>query len=129
MKDIIEAIDSIEDVIHGKIVSESDVTKAELKLRLKFSKDYRCYVKTFGCMLIDGREFTGISKSKNYDVVSITKHHRKFNPDIPLDWYVIEQLNIDGIVIWQATSGEIYQTAPNTEPKKICDTFAEYITL
>lgn len=129
MKDIIEVIYSMEDVIHGNEVSESDITTAESELRIKFSDDYRRYVKTFGCMAIGGREFTGISRLANYDVVSITISQREYNTDVPIDWYVIEQLNIDGIVIWQSSSGEIFQTSPNTKPKKIFDSLAEYINL
>lgn len=33
------------------------------------------------------------------------------------------------IVIWQSSTGEIYLTAPNTEPKKICSSLDEYIIL
>lgn len=127
MKDIIEVINSIEDVIHGNEVKDSDITKAESKLGVKFSDDYRRYIKTFGCMMIGSREFTGISKLSNYDVVEITISQRSYFPDIPINWYVIEQLNIDEIVVWQSNTGEIYQTAPNTEPKKISDSLSEYI--
>lgn len=127
MKDIIEVINSIEDVIHGNEVKDSDITKAESKLGVKFSDDYRRYIKAFGCMMIGSREFTGISKLSNYDVVEITISQRSYFPDIPINWYVIEQLNIDEIVVWQSNTGEIYQTAPNTEPKKISDSLSEYI--
>ena len=127
MKDIVEVINSLEDVIHGKNIKESDIIKAESALGVKFSDDYRRYIKAFGCMAIGSREFTGISKLANYDVVSITTSQRKYITDTPSDWYVIEQLNIDGIVIWQSASGEVFQTSPNTEPKKICDSFADYI--
>ena len=129
MKDIIEVLNSMEDFIHGKKAKESDIAKAESELGIKFSDDYRRYIKAFGCMAIGGREFTGISKLANYDVVSITISQRQYNTATPLDWYVIEQLNIDGIVIWQSPSGEIFQTYPNTEPKKISDSLTEYILL
>ena len=129
MKDIIEVIKSQEDLIVGKGINENDILKAESELGLTFSDDYRRYVKNFGCMEFDGREFTGISKLVNYDVVSITVSQKKYNSEIPSDWYVIEQLNIDGIVIWQSSSGEIYQTYPSTKPKKICNSFIEYISM
>ena len=129
MKDIIEVLNSMEDFIHGKKVKESYIAKAESELGIKFSDDYRRYIKAFGCMAIGGREFTGISKQANYDVVSITISQRQYNTATPLDWYVIEQLNIDGIVIWQSQTGEIYQTSPNSKPKKISDSLTEYILL
>ena len=45
------------------------------------------------------------------------------------DWYVVEQTNIDGIIIWQASNGTVYQTAPNAKPKKLCESLAEYIKM
>lgn len=129
MKDIIEVINSMKDVICGKAVVESEIVQAEKKLRLKFSDEYHKYVKSFGCMTIGSREFTGISKFDYYSVVAITIAQKQYNANIPIDWYVIEQLNIDGIVIWQSPTGEIYQTAPNAAPIKICDSLAEYISM
>ena len=41
--------------------------------------------------------------------------------------YVIELLNIDGIVIWQSSDGEVYQTYPNSNPEKIANSLSEYI--
>ena len=42
--------------------------------------------------------------------------------------YVIENTCVDGIIIWQDTKGDIYQTQPNMEPKKIADSMAEYVS-
>ena len=44
-------------------------------------------------------------------------------------WYVLEQANIDGIVLWQDKEGNVYQTMPSSVPKKICGSLAEYIAL
>ena len=129
MNCIIEVIESLENAILGKPVKESTIINDEKKLNLKFADDYRSYIKHYGCMAIDGHEITGISKIKNYDVITITECQKQYNKDIPSNWYVIEQLNIDGIVIWQSSTGEIYQTAPNKEPLKICDSLVEYINL
>jgi len=43
--------------------------------------------------------------------------------------YVIEELGVDGIAIWQNSKGEIFQTIPRKEvkPEKIYDTFLEYL--
>lgn len=41
--------------------------------------------------------------------------------------YVIENTGVDGIMIWQDTKGKIYQTKPESKPKKIVDSLAEYI--
>ena len=94
---------------------------------MRFADDYRNYIKQFGCMVIGSREFTGISLQENYNVVSITTAQRRNNKDISKNWYVLEQLNIDGIVIWQSSDGEVFQTYPNSNPEKIANSLSEYI--
>lgn len=125
--DIIEAINSKNNVIHGKGVEECEIRNAESMLGLVFSNDYRKYVRLYGCMTIGNREFTGISKIANYDVIGITLTQKKYQSDIPGDWYVIEQMNIDGIVIWQDSSGSIYQSSLKTKTQKIANSLLEYI--
>ena len=127
MNDIIKVINSKDGVIHGKETNENEIKQAELELGLRFADDYRNYIKQFGCMVIGSREITGISSQKNYNVVSTTKAQRNYNKNIPENSYVIEQLNIDGIIIWQSSNGEVFQTSPNTAPMKIADSLVEYI--
>lgn len=127
MTDIIKVINSKDGVIHGKETNENEIKQAELELGLRFADDYRNYIKQFGCMVIGSREITGISSQKNYNVVSTTKAQRNYNKNIPENSYVIEQLNIDGIIIWQSSNGEVFQTSPNTAPMKIADSLVEYI--
>ena len=127
MTDIIKVINSKDGVIHGKETNENEIKQAELELGLRFADDYRNYIKQFGCMVIGSREFTGISLQENYNVVSTTKAQRNYNKNIPENSYVIEQLNIDGIIIWQSSNGEVFQTSPNTAPMKIADSLVEYI--
>ena len=127
MTDIIKVINSKDGVIHGKETNENEIKQAELKLGLRFADDYSNYIKQFGCMVIGSREITGISSQANYNVVSITKAQRNYNKNLPENSYVIEQLNIDGIIIWQSSNGEVFQTSPNTAPMKIADSLVEYI--
>ena len=127
MTGIIKVINSLDDVIHGKATDTKEIIRAEEELGLKFADDYRSYVMQFGCMSIGSREFTGISQQENYCVVSVTSAQKHYNKNIPENWYVIEQLNIDGIVIWQSSEGKIYQTIPNSAPVKIADSLSEYI--
>lgn len=77
---------------------------------------------------IYGHELTGICKAARLNVVDVTQDERQYN-SVPVDWYVIEQTNIDGIVIWQTASGTIYETCPGSEADKICDSLEEYISL
>ena len=127
MESIIKVIKEIDDMIVGTGADNASIQAAEAALNLSFSEEYREYVRHYGCMSFDGRELTGISSIERFDVVAITQQQRKFYPDLPSEWYVIEQLNIDGIVIWQSDTGKIYQTMPYSAPEKICDSLSEYI--
>ena len=109
-------------------VTESDIAKAEQTLGVRFANDYRNYVAAFGIASYSGHELTGICKCKRLEVVAVTLEERQNTP-VPTDWYVLEQAHIDGIVIWQATNGAIFQTTPNGMQKKICDSLIEYIQL
>ena len=103
------------------------IIQLEEKLSLKFAQEYVEYLKSFGFVTYEGHELTGICKVKRLNVVDVTTEEKESNDNVPNDWYVIEQLNIDDIVIWQSSSGEIYQTAPAREPVKLCDSLTEYI--
>lgn len=72
---------------------------------------------------------TGICNSPRLNVVDVTICERENNPDVPKYWYVLEQANIDGIVIWQNQKGEVYQTQPCREIKMIANSIVEYITM
>lgn len=113
--------------IGSKGASDTEITEAEQQLSVSFSEEYKHYLSSVGFAIYEDHELTGICKAKRLNVVDVTFSERRITTDIPDDWYVIEQLNIDGIVIWQSSTGEIYQTSPNTEPTKICDSLAEYI--
>ena len=127
MNDIINVINSKNGVIHGKETNENEIKQAESELGLRFADDYRNYIKQFGCMVIGSREITGISQQENFNVVSITTAQKCYYKGISENLYVIELLNIDGIVIWQSSNGDIFQTAQNTMLMKIADSLAEYI--
>lgn len=103
------------------------IQKAERALELHFSKEYISYLTKYGYLIYDSHELTGICKAKRLNIVDVTLEERTCNPMIPMDWYVVEQANIDGIVIWQNAKGEIFQTMPNATPMKLCNSLAEYI--
>lgn len=109
-------------------VSDEDIKTAENTLGLQFAQDYREYVAAFGAASFAGHELTGVCGSKRLNVVSVTFEERN-NTAVPSDWYVLEQANIDGIVLWQDRSGAVYQTAPHIKPRKFCGSLVEYIEL
>lgn len=108
-------------------VSEKDIEAAEMALGLTFAEEYRDYLLNCGIATAGGHEFTGIGKSRRLNVVNVTQEYRRKNKNIPDDLYVVEELGIDKIVIWQSTSGEIYQTVAESKPEKIADSIAEYL--
>lgn len=127
MKELIQAFKELSDFYSLKGVSEEEIREAERKLGVVFSKDYREYVSNFGVVSAGGHEFTGICSAVRLNVVDVTLDERRVTSGVCHAWYVIEQANIDGIVIWQSEDGKIYQTMPNTEPMKISNSLLEYI--
>ena len=116
-------------LLQGKPVSDSAITECEQKLSVKFSDDYKECVRQYGALSYYGHELTGVVSSPRLNVVDVTNEEKKVNSGLPNNWYVIEQTGMDGIVIWQADSGEIFQSSPTAAYKKICNSLAEYIEL
>lgn len=128
MEDIIKLMQKQPDFYAMKGASEDDIKMAEQALKIHFAADYRKYIAAFGVASFAGHELTGVCKSKRLSVVNVTTAERN-NTNVPADWYVLEQANIDGIVVWQNNAGAVYQTVPNMNPKKLCESLAEYIEL
>lgn len=127
MDKIIELIMNMPEYIGSNGRNEEMIENAEKKLAMKFSKEYKEYLKVIGLACFDGHELTGLCDSKRLNVVDVTNEERKNNSFVPTDWYVIENLGIDGIIIWQNEKGEIYQTIPNGNMEKIYDSLYDYI--
>lgn len=127
MTDIVNLMQKQPDFYAMKGASVEEISRAEKELTLRFADDYRRYVAAFGVASYSGHELTGVCKSKRLNVVNVTLEERSKNAGIPSDWYVIEQANIDGIVIWQTMTGEVYQSMPNATPKKLCNSLCEFV--
>lgn len=108
-------------------VSMEQIADAENALALRFADDYREYLLAFGIASSDGHEFTGICNSKRLNVVDVTLAERNIAPDVPQNWYVLEETNIDGVVIWQNSIGEVFQTQPGREAIKIAGSICDYL--
>ena len=122
-----EVLDKKEDVICGKGVSSYFVEEAEKRLNLRFSNDYKEYLLTYGLLMFDGHEVTGLGGEERLDVVNVTLHLKELYVDIPKDWYVIEELGIDGVVIWQNEKGEIFRSVPNGKIVKVYDDLITFL--
>ena len=127
MTDIINVINKLENLLTLKPASAEEVKNAELSLGLSLSEEYKEYLFEFGAVLAEDIELTGIAKSNNRNVVFVTKREWEANGRIKHDLYVVENVGIEGIVIWQDSSGKVYFSSPNRGAEKIADSLAEYI--
>lgn len=127
MADIIELLKSMPDYIGSNGRREEEIFKAENALGISFAEDYRAYLKEIGLACYDGHELTGLTKSNRLDIVSVTKEQRERVGETALLWYVVEETGIDGIVIWQAPTGEVFQTGSGASHHKLCNSLSEFI--
>lgn len=124
----VEAIKMIPGYIGSNGRIEEEITEAEGELGIPFAKDYRAYLKEIGLACFDGHELTGLTKTARLNVVTVTKEQREYFDEATLSWYVIEEVGIDGIVIWQNSDGTVYAATPNSRAKIIANSLFEYIS-
>lgn len=124
---ITEVIRSMPDYIGGNGRSEEAVQTCEQQLGLSFAEDYKEYLLQIGLACFDGRELTGICKATRLNVVDMTVSARERYGTIPADFYVIEEVGIDGIIVWQASDGTVYETIPGRPPREISKSLIEYL--
>lgn len=125
---IIDTLKKKEMIICSGSVTSDRIAEAEKALGLAFADDYKEYVSRMGSASFIGHELTGISVAQRVDVSAATLRNRELFPEVPSDWYVVEEANIDDIVLWQDSTGCIHQTQPNREPQIIASSFAEYVS-
>lgn len=128
MSNIVEILRASDELIAGKGASNEQIEAAAKALGVTFAEDYRLYLQEFGLAYVSGHELTGIGIIPRNDVVSVTLEKRKLPhvKPIPENWYVLEDTNIDGIVIWQASNGCVFMESPGMI-KQICTSITEYI--
>ena len=108
-------------------VTAEKIEQAEIRLGLVFSSEYRDYLLEFGLVSVDGHELTGIVDSPRLNVVDVTETERKRNKNVPDDLYVIEDLGIDKVFVWQNSKGELFQTIGDSAPKKMEKDLIKYL--
>ena len=123
-----EIIKSMPNFIGSNGRTEKEISDAEKKLGTAFANDYRAYLKEIGLACFDGHEFTGLTNTLRLDVVAVTNSKREHSKAINSTWYVVEEAGIDDIVIWQSTSGTVYETIANSYSQKIANSLSEYIS-
>lgn len=125
--DFIDVLKACPDYVGSYGRKEQDISNAEKELNTIFAADYHCYLERIGLASFNGHELTGITSNGRLSVVQATRQELLLQPDIPASWYVIEQVTIDGLVVWQCPSGKIYLSAPGHPARKIYDSFEAFI--
>lgn len=128
MKNIVELVNSLPNMLPLKPATVAQIEDAEKQINLKFAEEYKEYLLNFGAILADGIELSGIAKSEYRNVVMVTKREWNLNSKVPHHMYVIENARVDGIIIWQDEKGVIYRTTYDTEPIRISKSLFEYIS-
>ncbi len=128
MSKIIDVVKNLSELLATGAADSISIDDAEKELELKFAAEYKEYLAEFGSVLADDVEITGIAKSKNRNVVVVTKREWELNPQVEHNLYVVENLAVDGIIIWQDESGKVYESSPNKKTQKVADSLAEYLT-
>lgn len=124
---IIKTLKQKSDLLHGNGVDQKAISEAERELGLTFADEYKEYLKEMAIVAYGGHELTGLTKSERTNVVQVTRKKKKISPSVPMDWYVIEDANIDGIVIWQDRQGKIYKTLYDSQAVCIASSLVDFI--
>ncbi len=128
-KDIIEMLKGFENLRFTKPATIEEIKAAEQKLGLKFADDYIKCLLHYGVIFVETIDLFGITDFKSASVVQNTIEEKSFDchSQVPTNMYVIENVGIDGLLVWQDESGAVYHTLPWQKPEKYADSLAEYI--
>ena len=128
MYDINLLIDMFKDMHLGNAVSDDLISDSERRLNLKFSNEYKLYLRKYGVVSLSGHEFTGLIEAKRLNVVACTLDLRSKKPDLPGNFYVIEDLGIDSLFACQTEKGTVYLVSSElSEMKKVAESIGDYL--
>lgn len=128
MSDFVSALKKSSDFVSLNGATQQEIEDAEKELSLQFAPEFKKYLRECGVASADGHEFTGITTSKRLNIIDVTKSAREKNSGVPGNLYVVEELLIDHITIWQAEDGAIFQAVSNGDPEKVCDSLVDYLS-
>lgn len=127
--DLIELMRDQPDILYtGEPATKELIEFEQNQLGTNFSKDYIEYISNLGIIAFDGKELTGISPDYRLDVMKATLKARDIYTKIGNEFYVLEFLDINGLIVLQKESGEVFLCDMACNLKKICDSLSEYIT-
>lgn len=106
-----------------------EIEAAETALGVRFSDEYKAYTEQAGSACADGHEFTGVVKAPRLNVLTVTLEAKEKNPNITDGLYVVEALNVDGILLWQDQDGKVYESGYQDTPRVTASSLAEYMEM
>ena len=124
---IIEYIKGLQNISTKKAASTKAVVEAEAALHLTFSDEYKEYTRVFGAICIDTMQLTGCVSVPEANVVIATNSGRTITEKAKESWYVIYDALIDGLIYWQDSNGDVYETIPGKEPKKVAKSMVDFL--
>lgn len=123
---IIATIESFKRKMFTGGVSSELIANAEKELGTSIAPEYKEVLKNYGSLCVKGEEFLGID-CDNYDVVKATNEARMNDKNFPLDMYVIENTAIDGILIVQNCTSELFSYQLNGKLQHVSSCLDEYL--
>ena len=108
--------------------NEEQIERAEKRLSLRFSKEYKEYVKEFGMISFYGTEWSGLNIDGYFNVVNMTEDERALNKYFPEKYFAIENLAVDGVIFVSNEEGKIYSIQYDKK-ELICNSLSEYLDI
>ena len=108
--------------------NEEQIERAEKRLSLRFSKEYKEYVKEFGMISFYGTEWSGLNIDGYFNVVNMTEDEKALNEVFPEKYFAIENLAVDGVIIISNEEGKIYSIQYDKK-ELICNSLSEYLDI
>ena len=124
---IVEKIKDLEITSNGR-ASEEEIIRAEKRLNLKFSKEYKEYIKEFGAISFFGNEWSGLNIDGYFNVVNMTEDERALNESFPEKYFVVENIGVDSIFIISNEDGKIYSIQYD-KIEFLCNSLSEYLDI
>lgn len=109
-------------------LSDNTIIEAQNKLGLRFSNEYKDFLKNFQAGSFLGHELMGLDTMAYLNVVNNTEDEREMNDDFPKDCIVLENLGIEGLLVLMNESGVIFSYC-NGKKEQIADSMVDYIRL
>ena len=135
--------------------SKEQIERAEKRLNLKFSEEYKEYLKEFGAISFFGNEWSGLNidgyfnvvkkkekEAKGYQVemtaeeakaekeklANMTEDEKALNESFPKKHFVIENIGVDSIFIISNEDGKIYSIQYD-KIEFLCNSLSEYLDI